>query len=115
MDAHYLGVLIALYERAVGFYASLVNINAYHQPGVEAGKKAAGAVLALQQKILQHLGSKKATAMTATEIAAAIGAPDEVETVYKVLEHAAANPDHGVHRVPGKTPFDAGFSVDLLA
>ncbi|MGB0581557.1 MAG: glucose-6-phosphate isomerase, partial [Limisphaerales bacterium] len=36
------GVLIALFERAVGFYASLVGINAYHQPGVEAGKKAAG-------------------------------------------------------------------------
>ena len=33
------GALIALYERAVGFYASLVNINAYHQPGVEAGKE----------------------------------------------------------------------------
>ncbi len=33
--------MIALYERAVGFYATLVNINAYHQPGVEAGKKAA--------------------------------------------------------------------------
>lgn len=27
------GALIALYERAVGLYASLVNINAYHQPG----------------------------------------------------------------------------------
>ena len=34
-------MLIALFERAVGFYAGLVNINAYHQPGVEAGKKAA--------------------------------------------------------------------------
>ena len=34
-----LGLLIALFERAVSFYASLVNINAYHQPGVEAGKK----------------------------------------------------------------------------
>jgi len=31
-----------IFERAVSFYASLVNINAYHQPGVEAGKKAAG-------------------------------------------------------------------------
>jgi len=39
--------LIALFERAVGFYASLVNINAYHQPGVEAGKKAAGNVLTI--------------------------------------------------------------------
>ena len=26
--------------RAVGLYAHLININAYHQPGVEAGKKA---------------------------------------------------------------------------
>jgi glucose-6-phosphate isomerase len=39
VDARTVGRLIALYERAVGFYASLVNINAYHQPGVEAGKK----------------------------------------------------------------------------
>lgn len=26
------GAVVALYERAVGLYASLVNINAYHQP-----------------------------------------------------------------------------------
>ena len=39
VDAFRVGALIALYERAVGFYASLVNINAYHQPGVEAGKR----------------------------------------------------------------------------
>ncbi len=44
-----IGALIALYERAVGFYASLVNINAYHQPGVEAGKKAAASILDLQK------------------------------------------------------------------
>ena len=47
-----LGALIALYERAVGLYASRININAYHQPGVEAGKKAAGDVLKIQQQIL---------------------------------------------------------------
>lgn len=28
------GALIALYERAVGIYASLINVNAYHQPGI---------------------------------------------------------------------------------
>jgi glucose-6-phosphate isomerase len=38
-NAFNLGALIALYERAVGFYGPLVNINAYDQPGVEAGKK----------------------------------------------------------------------------
>ncbi len=39
INARSIGALIALYERAVGFYASLININAYHQPGVEAGKQ----------------------------------------------------------------------------
>ena len=43
-----LGALIALFERTVGLYAELININAYHQPGVEAGKKAAADILNLQ-------------------------------------------------------------------
>jgi glucose-6-phosphate isomerase len=38
-------MLTALFERAVGFHVSLVNINAYHQPGVEVGKKVAGQVI----------------------------------------------------------------------
>ena len=109
VDARAVGTLIALYERAVGFYASLVGINAYHQPGVEAGKKAAGAVLALQQKVLALLGEKKGQALTVDQIAAAIGADDESEHVYKILEHAAANPDHGVVRAEGKTPFSATY------
>ncbi len=105
------GALIALYERAVGLYASLVNINAYHQPGVEAGKKAAGAVLELQRKLLSHLRGNKGAAHTAEELASTVGAPDEVETVYKVLVHLSANPDHGVTRTEGATPFDARFGM----
>ena len=69
VDARTVGMLIALYERAVGFYASLVGINAYHQPGVEAGKKAAGAVLALQQKILALLADNKGKRLTVDEVA----------------------------------------------
>jgi glucose-6-phosphate isomerase len=107
VDAKNVGILIALYERTVGFYASLININAYHQPGVEAGKKAASAVLALQSKILAALKQP----MTASQVAEAIGAPDEVETVHKILEHVAANVDHAVKRTPGKTPFDATYSA----
>jgi len=46
-----LGAIIALFERAVSFYAELVDINAYDQPGVEAGKKAAAEIILIQQKI----------------------------------------------------------------
>src|SRR5437764_6651436 len=34
VNAFNIGALIAMYERAVGFYASLVHINAYDHPGV---------------------------------------------------------------------------------
>jgi len=108
VDARAVGVLIALYERTVGFYASLVGINAYHQPGVEAGKKAATAVLTLQKKILTLLADGKGK-RSADEIAQAIGAADDVEHVYKILEHAAANPDHGITRTEGATPFAATY------
>jgi glucose-6-phosphate isomerase len=99
VDARGVGALIALYERAVGFYASLVNINAYHQPGVEAGKKAAAAVLSLQAKVLTALRGRRGEALDAPTIAAAAGS-DDVETVMHILEHAAANPDHGIKRAP---------------
>ena len=88
VDARTVGALIALFERAVGFYATLVNINAYHQPGVEAGKKAAAAVLELQSKVVRALGSKPAGA---EQIASQIGAADQVEAVQHLLEHLAAN------------------------
>ena len=57
VSAYTVGLLIALYERAVGFYAQLVHINAYHQPGVEAGKKAAGAILEVHHKVMAFLQS----------------------------------------------------------
>jgi glucose-6-phosphate isomerase len=88
VDARTVGALIALFERAVGYYASLVHINAYHQPGVEAGKKAAAAVLALQRKVVGALSS---TPQTASQLAAAAGASEGTEAVYLVLEHLAAN------------------------
>jgi glucose-6-phosphate isomerase len=109
IDPRSIGVLIALYERAVGFYASMVNINAYHQPGVEAGKKAAGLVIGLQTKALTFLKKEKGKTFTAEEIASAIGAPDEVEMVFKSLEHAAANADHPIKRLPADPPFRSRY------
>jgi len=89
------GALIALYERAVGIYASLIHVNAYHQPGVEAGKRAAASVLALQKKVVAALKQGEGTA---EQIAAAAGSPEEAETVAHILEHLAANPGRGVRR-----------------
>jgi len=84
------GALIALYERAVGFYSSLVNVNAYHQPGVEAGKKAAAAVLELQRQILQVL-QEEGTALSLTQLAEKAGATDQMEAIYKILRHLHVN------------------------
>jgi glucose-6-phosphate isomerase len=106
-DAYYVGVLIALFERAVGFYGTLVNINAYHQPGVEAGKKAAAAVLDLQKRVFAQLGTAQKP-MTADEWAKAIGAADEAETIYHLLECLAAN-KRGVMRHKGKTPAETTY------
>jgi len=88
VEARTIGVLIALFERAVGLYASLVGINAYHQPGVEAGKTAAAAVLELQRKVAAALSPQP---RTAAQLSAAIGSEDDAETVFCLLEHLAAN------------------------
>ncbi len=98
------GALIALYERAVGFYASLVNINAYHQPGVEAGKKAATVVLKTLSRVS---GALSANAQTAAQLATALG--EDPEAVYHALNHLAAN-DPGVRVAPG-----ADASADAFA
>lgn len=105
VDAHTVGGLIALFERAVGLYASLIGVNAYHQPGVEAGKRAAADVLALQREIESALS---ATPRTAEEIAAAVGAADRAETVYLLLEHLAAN--GGARVCGGSDPCSATFA-----
>ncbi|MEZ5404858.1 MAG: glucose-6-phosphate isomerase [Verrucomicrobiia bacterium] len=87
LNAFYLGALIALFERAVGFYASLVNINAYHQPGVEAGKKVASVLLQLQQKIYAGLQSGQKFTVAALSDKLQV----EPEAVYSLLVHLASN------------------------
>lgn len=97
------GILIALFERAVGLYASLVNVNAYHQPGVEAGKRAAAAVLQTQGRVLALL-SESAKGMSVDQIAKELGEFQSSETIYKLLRHLAANGRVSVSA--GSTIFD---------
>ena len=110
VSASTIGMLIALFERAVGFYASMVNVNAYHQPGVEAGKKAAGAIIALQSKVMNQLNTHRGTAFTVAQISEAIGSEDQ-EAIFKILEHLAANLGRGVLRAAGASPFNAQYRV----
>ncbi len=105
VNAFNVGALIALYERAVGFYGSLVNINAYHQPGVEAGKKAATRLLQLQNQVREKLAG--GDGQTAEEIGRSLDA--DPEDVFHVLQHLASN-DPRVRVAAGDGPGDDKFS-----
>ena len=105
VDAFHVGALIALYERAVGFYATLVNINAYDQPGVEAGKKAATRLLQLQSAVKKQLSKD---GKTAEEIAHQVDA--DPEDVFHILHHLASNAP-AVRLNQGEETADDRFSI----
>jgi len=96
VTARSLGALIALFERTVGLYAALVDINAYHQPGVEAGKKAAGAILTLAAALLDALRAAGGDALDAPTLAERVDAADRVDVVHTLLRHLAASGHHPV-------------------
>lgn len=104
------GMLISLYERAVGLYAFLVGVNAYHQPGVEAGKVAATSVIDLQIEIQRFLALNSNQGLTAEQIAKALGRDDGSESIFKVCQHLASNAGHGVTKQAGQRPADAKFT-----
>lgn len=103
LDERVLGALVALFERTVSIYAELIDVNAYHQPGVEAGKRAAGDVLELQRKLVAALTG---TAQDTVTLAAAVDA--DAADCWPVLQHLAANrPEIAV--VNGHDPERATF------
>lgn len=86
-DEVHLGALIALFERAVGFYAAMIDVNAYHQPGVEAGKEAAAEFL----KVLKETELALQAAGSASASALAQQSGQDVEETWHCLNHLAAN------------------------
>jgi len=88
LDAASLGATIALFERAVGLYAELIDVNAYHQPGVEAGKVAAKAVIDRQRRLLALL-AEASSGHTATQLASSTG--DTPLEAWQTLRRLAAN------------------------
>jgi glucose-6-phosphate isomerase len=103
------GTLIALFERAVGLYASIVGINAYHQPGVEAGKKAASAILAVRKSVIDHLHANQGQAKSASQVSKELGMPDKNGWVFKILENLAINQPQNFGRQSGDSPLDDLF------
>lgn len=93
INTYFLGMIIALFERAVAFYSELIGINAFHQPGVEAYKHAAHAVIALDKKILASAGSIVPFKGDAQSIASQLGVEGEmVSEVEGILNKYAFNP-----------------------
>jgi len=96
-----------MYERAVGFYASLVNINAYDQPGVEAGKKAATKLSQLQKLVREKLTT--GAGQTAEKVAHLIDA--DPEDVFHALRHLANN-NPQIRTTAGDETVDEKFSLE---
>ncbi len=107
LSAQTLGALIALFERTVGYYAELIHVNAYHQPGVEAGKRAAAGVLSLQKRLLAAVDM---TPRTTEEIAERAEAGEQTFFAWKILEHLAENGRLRRHREPDAAPTAVRYS-----
>jgi len=112
LNASSLGALIALYERAVGFYGFLTHINAYNQPGVEDGKRAASHILELQKKVLKFLQAHSGLPMNAEKIAQNTGG--DAEETFHILQHLAANRSANVSHSLGQRPSEDHFSWRYL-
>ena len=63
----------------------------------------------LQTKALAFLKKEKVKSFTSEEIASAIGAPEEVEMVFKLLEHASANADHPIKKISADPIFRSQY------
>lgn len=97
-----IGRLIALFERAVGFYADLIRVNAYNQPGVEAGKQAAAEVLQLEKTVLAYLEEQSGKKLSAETIAQNLKLEPQTELIFKLLHRLVHN--HRGLAVEKRTP-----------
>ncbi|MCF7854784.1 MAG: glucose-6-phosphate isomerase [Candidatus Pacebacteria bacterium] len=88
-----LGMLVALYERAVAVYAEFININAFHQPGVQAYKLASKEINALSERLRTWLTSDEQDGWCGDAAAAAeaIGTSDQAKAVAGLLAKYTVN------------------------
>ncbi|MCF7792036.1 MAG: hypothetical protein K9M56_08575 [Victivallales bacterium] len=86
-----LGMLIALYERAVAVYAELIHINAFHQPGVQAYKLASKGVILLSADLQEILRSTAPWEGTVTDFCEANKLENKISAVRGLLAKFAEN------------------------
>ncbi len=94
LTVYELGQIIALYERAVAVYAEFININAFHQPGVQAYKLAAKDVLALREKLFSAISGKTDFSGSADDFAELTGVPEKAVEIGALLDKAALNSEN---------------------
>ncbi len=99
VNAYNLGMLIALYERAVAAYAELIHINAFHQPGVQAYKLASKGVIKLLTESEKSLAGIAPFSGTGAEFAAKLGAGDQEYELEGILAKLSANTEKRANAV----------------
>ncbi len=118
IDGYHIGVLLALFERTVGYYADLTDINAYHQPAVEMGKKSAGLMIELKNQLVDFLEARRGCSYTAPELAGLLQKENALSPllereeapyyIFRILRYLAANQD-GIDSEIGEKFIDTRF------
>ena len=91
LNARSLGMIIALYERAVAFYAELININAFHQPGVQAYKKASNEINDLNLVLQEFIAGNKGFRGSSNDFADKIKSLERIPDVEGILSKFSLN------------------------
>lgn len=90
-----IGSIIAMFERTVGLYAYLININAYNQPAVEKGKKIAENFLELKKIIHKYFIYNPNTEIDVETLSNNINNENK-ETIFKILLNMSFNKNNKI-------------------
>jgi len=112
VTAYQVGFLIALFERSVGIYAAIVGINAYHQPGVQAGKVAASGVLCAKQSIVKAIRNLNGKSISINALSTLVEPELPKDELLSLCEHLSANPHWRIRRNEGGSMSQRAYSSD---
>lgn len=100
LNEYYLGFLIGIYERITGFYAAFAEINAYNQPAVEKGKKAAGQIVTYKNEILKFLKDEPEKAFFPEKVAKILECTSE--EIFSIMEYMYLSGLYPIEKIDDK-------------